>query len=86
MGGQGLFKIFSMNLFLTLGGGQDYISGCVTLSFKSQSVSLLQAYLLLELLCSAFLAETSGKCPLVFGVTRMGGGKYLFNNADPTYL
>ena len=38
---------------------------------KSQSVSLLQAYLLLELFSSSLLAETGGKCPLVFSVTRV---------------
>ena len=48
---------------------KDYISGCGAFSFNSQSVSLLQAYLLLELFSSSLLAETSGKCPLVFSVT-----------------
>ena len=47
---------------------KDYISGCGAFSFNSQSVSLLQAYLLLELISSSLLAETSGKCPLVFSV------------------
>ena len=56
-------------LWFTLKAGKDYISGCGSFSFNSQSVSLLQAYLLLELLCSALLAEASGKCPFVFGVT-----------------
>ena len=30
---------------------------------------MLQAYLLLELLCSALLAETGRKCPLVFEIS-----------------
>ena len=37
---------------------KDYVSGCGAFSFNSQSVSLLQAYLRSELLCSALLAET----------------------------
>ena len=52
--------------FLTKGVlGKDYISGCGNFSLNSQSVSFLQAYLLLELISSALLAETGGKCPLV---------------------
>ena len=47
---------------------KDYISGCGNFSLNSQSVSFLQAYLLLELISSALLAETGGKCPLVFSV------------------
>ena len=39
--------------------------GCGAFSFNSQSVSLLQAYLLLELLSSSLLAETGSKCTLV---------------------
>ena len=49
----------------------DYILGCGAFSFNSQRFSLRQAYLLLELLCSALLAETVSKCYLVFGVARM---------------
>ena len=47
---------------------KDYVSGCATFSFNCKSVSLLQAYLLWELFSSSLLAETSGKCPLVFSV------------------
>ena len=47
---------------------KDYISGCSAFSINSQSVSFLQAYLLFELISSAILAETGGKCPLVFSV------------------
>ena len=47
---------------------KDYLSGCDAFSLNSQSVSFLQAYLLLELICSALLAETGGKCPLVLSV------------------
>ena len=50
---------------------KDYISGCGAFSLNSQSVSFLQAYLLLELICSALLAETGGKCPLVFSVNHV---------------
>ena len=39
---------------------KDYISGCVNFSFNCQSVSLLQAYLLLELSSSSLLAGTGG--------------------------
>ena len=52
---------------------KDYISGCAAFSFNCQSVSLLQAYLLIELFSSSLLAETGGKCPLVFSVTRVHG-------------
>ena len=55
---------------------EDYISGCGAFSFNSQSVSVLQAYLLLELFSSSQLAETSGKCPLVFSVNRVVKPKY----------
>ena len=48
---------------------KDYVSGCAAFSFNCQSVPLLQAYLLLELFSSSLLAETGGKCPLVFSVT-----------------
>ena len=58
-----------------LGGSKYHISGCGAFSLNSQSVCLLQAYLLLELLCSTLLAETSGKCPLVFGVSHLQGYK-----------
>ena len=47
---------------------KDYISGCAKFSLNSQSVSFLQYYLLLELISSDLLAETSGKCPLEFSV------------------
>ena len=49
---------------------KDYISGCA-FSFKSQSVSLLHAHLLLELFSSSLLAETGGKCPIIYSVTRL---------------
>ena len=39
---------------------KDYISGCVNFSFNCQSVSFLQAYLLLELSSSSLLAGTGG--------------------------
>ena len=55
-----------------LGWTKDYISGCADFSFNCQSVSWLQAYLLLELFCSTLLAGTSGKCLLVLGVARVG--------------
>ena len=48
---------------------KDYISECADFSLNSQSVSFLQAYLLLELISSALLAETGSKFPLVFSVT-----------------
>ena len=57
---------------------KDYISGCVNFSFNRQSVSLLQAYLLLELPSSSLLAGTGGNRrrpaatgPLVFSVVRL---------------
>ena len=59
------FKIFSIF-------SKDYISGCGAFSLNSQSVSFLPAYLLSELISSALLAETGGKCPLVFSVTCVG--------------
>ena len=37
---------------------KDYISGYADFSLNSQSVSFLQAYLLLELISSALLAES----------------------------
>ena len=52
---------------------KDYISGCSAFSINSQSVSFLQAYLLLELISSVLLAETGGKCPLVFSVNPVEG-------------
>ena len=45
----------------TAGQLKDYISGCGIFYYNSQSVSLLQAYLLLELLSSSLLAETGSK-------------------------
>ena len=45
---------------------KDYIPGCVNFSFNCQSVSLLQAYLLLELSTSSLLAGTGGNQP--FGI------------------
>ena len=58
---------------------KDYISGCVNFSCNCQSVSLLQAYLLLELSSSSLLAGTGGKRrqpaatgPLVLSVMRLG--------------
>ena len=56
---------------------KDYISGCNDFSLNSQSVSFLQAYLLLELISSALLAggpdrRTGGKCPLVLSSNRVG--------------
>ena len=57
---------------------KDYISGCNDFSLNSQSVSFLQAYLLLELISSALLAggpapdrRTGGKCPLVLSSNRV---------------
>ena len=55
-----------MNFILGLVIAKDSISGYGAFSFNSQSVSLLQAYLLLELLSSSLLAETGSKYPLVF--------------------
>ena len=49
-----LFQEIQVNIF------KDSISGCVNFSFNCQSVSLLQAYLLLELSSSSLLAGTSG--------------------------
>ena len=40
--------------------------GCGIFSINCQSVSLLQAYLLLEFLNSSLLGETGSKCPLVY--------------------
>ena len=65
-----------------LGSTKDYISGCVNFSFNCQSVSLLQAYLLLELSSSSLLAGTGGNrqrpaatSPLVFSGNRVDLGK-----------
>ena len=52
-------------------GNKDIVSGCGAFSFNSQSVSLLQAYWLLELLSGSLLAETGSKCPLVYSVTHV---------------
>jgi len=51
-------------LYEEIGIGKDYISRCGAFSFNSRSVSLLQAYLLLELFSSSLLAATGGKYPL----------------------
>ena len=58
---------------MELVGCKDFTSGYGDFSLNSQSVSFLQAYLLLELISSALLAETGGKCPLVFSVKRVVG-------------
>ena len=70
------WKIFSVMVMLIY--CKDYISGCVNFSFNCQSVSLLQAYLLLELSSSRLLAGTGGNRrqpaatgPLVFSVNRV---------------
>ena len=60
------------SVYYQLGLSKDYVSGCAAFSFNCQSVSSLKAYLLLELFSSSLLAETGGKCPLVFSVTRVG--------------
>ena len=72
----GKMRFFILILFLLL--PKDYISGCVNFSFNCQSVSLLQAYLLLELPSSSLLAGTGGNWrqpvatgPLVFSVVRL---------------
>ena len=63
---------------MIISAAKDYISGCVNFSFNCQSVTLLQAYLLLVLFSSSLLVETGGKCPLVFSVTRVGGTNIYF--------
>ena len=60
------------SIIQTAGQLKDYISGCGTFSLNSQSVSLLQAYLQLEIFCNTLLAETGSKCPLVFSVAYVG--------------
>ena len=58
---------------------KDYISGCINFSFNCQSVSLLQAYLLLELSSSRLLAGTGGNRP--FGIQWQPRGlRYLQEN------
>ena len=58
--------LFTRELFFGGGGHRLYIR-------MQQSVSFLQAYLLLELISSTLLAETVGKYPLVFSVTLVIG-------------
>ena len=66
-----LKRILDLEISKTMSQIKDYISGCDDFSLNSQSVSFLQAYLLLELISSALLAggpadrRTGGKCPLV---------------------
>merc|ERR1712012_80204 len=77
--------------------GKDYISGCVNFSFNCQSVSLLQAYLLLELSSSRLLAGTGGNqrqpalwylvatvwwCPSNFIVNQSLNSLYVFRTYD----
>ena len=69
---------YIMGMGHQLGANKDCISGCGAFSFNSQSVSLLQAYLLLELSSSSLLAGTGGNwrrppatVPLVFSVERL---------------
>ena len=69
-----IYQVISSYLKLSL--ATDFISGCGAFSFNSQSVSLLHAYLLLQLFSSSLLAETGGKCPLVFSITRVGPGRF----------
>ena len=62
---------------VVLAATKDYVPGCGAFSLNSQSISFLQAYLLLELISSALLAVTGGKRPLVFSVICVGLTKYL---------
>ena len=65
-----------------IGGGKDYISGCVNFSFNCQSVSLLQAYLLLELSSSRLLARTGGnQRPAATGPLVFSGNRVHFHRA-----
>ena len=64
---EGIFKICVFQRLYK----STHISGCFAFSLNSQSVSFLQAYLLLGFISGALLAETGGKCPLVFSVTHV---------------
>ena len=70
--------MFNSGVCLMSDEGKDYISGCVNFSFNCQFVSLLQAYLLLELSSSSLLAGTGGNQqrpaatgPLIFSVNHV---------------
>ena len=76
-------EFWGNRIFIKLVVSKEYISECGAFSLNNQSVSFLQAHLLLELIGSSLLTETGGKCPLVFSVNRVIKGSENFHTFGP---